>query len=410
MVVTAGARSSAAEEEGGGPTVVYVASSAYVFLNFFLERLRAMRARGFSVVVCCPEDGPVGRFEAEGFEWVRIPMERSVNPAAAAVTWLLLHSLFIERAPLIVHSHTTTVHLIAALAARSAGVPVCVATIHGHYETGLDALVGASRAAVVTPLAGLYAAQVGRLVDAYLVINATERRSVEARGLVPAEKIHLIEGGVGVDLRRFDGGSGRLEARRRLRLPEGQRQLGFIGRLKDHKARDLWAIIDRVQQAEPDVGVLLALVLDGDAPLERGLAERVEAGRAIVVVRDRAPEEMPLIYKALDVLALPSYREGASTVLMEAAAMRVPAVAYDIAGTRDLIEPGRTGQLTPVGDPEALAGAALELLRSSTARRDMGAAARARAAARFDRDRVQDQVFALYDRLLDVKVRPFDER
>lgn len=392
--------------EARAPSVAFVASSPFVFLNFFMETFREMKARGFDVLLFCPEGPPVKRFEEEGFTFVRIPMGRTVNPGAALVTWLLLHSAFLERRPLLVHSHTTTVHLISALAARSAGVPVSLATVHGHYETGLEQLVGGGRARVIASMTERYAAAVGQLVDAYIVINETEARRMGR--VLPSDKLHYIEGGVGVDLDLYEGSSGKREARRRLRLAEGKRQVGFIGRLVDHKARDLLGILDQIHQVEPGVGVLLVLLMEGEPALEAALQARIDAGRDIVVLRDRAPEEMPLIYKALDLVLLPSFREGANTVLMEAAAMRVPAIAYDIAGTRDIVEEGRTGRLVEVGDRSAFAEAATALLRSPTRRREMGAAARARAALRFGRAGIQAKIFALYDRLIDLKIRARD--
>ena len=388
------------------PSIAYVASSTYVFQNFFMETLREIKARGFDVLLFSPADGPLGQFEHEGFEHIRIPMSRSTNPVSAAVTWLLLHSAFIERRPVIVHSHTTTVHLLSAMAARSAGVPISVATVHGHYDTGMDQLVGRARAGLLAPMTERYAKAVARRVDAYIVINQTEADRFES--VVPPEKLHLVEGGVGVDLSLFGGSSGKREARRRLRLPESQRQVGFVGRLIDHKARDLFEIIDRIQREAPGTGALLALLPGGDPDLEERLGRRIAQGRDIVVLRNRAPREMAMVYRCMDALLLPSYREGASTVLMEAAAMRIPTVAYDVAGTRDIVDDGRTGLLVSVGDRAAFARAAGALLESSTRRRNMGIAARARAVSAFDREKTLEHTLSLYDRLIDTIVRVKD--
>lgn len=386
--------------------MLYVASSTSVVLHFFMARLRAAQERGFEVTVACPDDGGVERLLAAGFKHLRIPTGRTASPVTAAVTWLLLTTWCIERKPVLVHSHTTTVHLPSALAARASEVPICVATIHGHYHTGLEQLMAPWMGALVKPLSEAYYRVIAQLVDAYLVINESEAEVVS--DFVEADKLHLIRGGVGVDTGQFHGQSARREAQRRLRLDSSKRWVGFVGRLLDHKARDLLAALDDLQRQEPGVGVLIVALGEGDPEIEVALAARVAQGRAVVLIRDRHPVEMPLIYQALDVLWLPSRREGASTVLMEAAAMRVPVVAYDIAGTRDIVSDKVTGRLCPVGRVEAFVAATRELLRSAQRRRELGSAARAQAEGRFDRQAVQDQVFTLYDALVDKCLGPQD--
>jgi glycosyltransferase involved in cell wall biosynthesis len=385
------------------PLIIYTASSPRVFVNFFLESFAALREQGFEVACACPEEEGAELLWGAGVELIRIPQGRSPNPATAAVTLLLLTSQFIERKPLLVHSHTTTLHLLTALAARGAGVPACVATVHGHYHTGLE-LIDPVTAGLKGAMSRGYYRALGGLVDAYLVINEAERAALAGEAF--SNKLHLIAGGVGVDLERFHParGPGRAEARRRLGLGVQQAQVGFVGRLLPHKAAELLAIMDRLHAQEPTLGFVVAALMEGDAALEAGLRAREARGVPLVVLRDRAPSEMPLIYQALDLLVLPSRREGASTVLMEAAAMGVPAVAYDIAGTRDLIEQGRTGALIPVGDVEGFVGACLDLLRAPGRREEVGARARRLAERAFSRSWSQEQVFKIYDRLLREKL------
>jgi glycosyltransferase involved in cell wall biosynthesis len=383
--------------------LIYTASDPRVFQYFFMDRLRALREQGFEVACACPEQEGVEQLLAQGFDWIRIPQGRRLDPASAAVTLLLLTSEFIQRRPLLVHSHTTTVHLLTALAARAAQVPVCMATVHGHYHTGLEALT--ALAPIKAPLSMAYYRALGRLVDGYLVINQAEHDAVLAQGVAPPQRLHLIQGGVGVDLEHFhpEASVSQERARQRLGLPAHQRLVGFVGRLMPHKAGDLLALMDQIQAREPDVGFLVAALSRGDRALEVALEERARRGQ-VVLLRDRAPREMPLLYKAMDLLALPSRREGASTVLMEAAAMGLPSVAYDIPGTRDIIEDGRTGALAPVGDVGALAQACVGLLRSASLRQEAGLRARGRAQQRFSRAWAQEQVLGLYDRLLRQKL------
>jgi glycosyltransferase involved in cell wall biosynthesis len=109
---------------------------------------------------------------------------------------------------------------------------------------------------------------------------------------------------------------------------------------------------------------------------------------------------MPELYALMDVLVLPSYREGFPRAPMEASAMGVPSIVTDIRGCRDAVDDGVNGLLFPVGDSAALAKALLELLSDDESRQRMGTAARAIAEDRFDERKVFGRVLAEYERLL----------
>src|ERR1019366_2630777 len=67
-------------------------------------------------------------------------------------------------------------------------------------------------------------------------------------------------------------------------------------------------------------------------------------------------------YRALDLLVLPTYREGFPNVVLEAAATGIPTIASDCTGARDSVLSEVTGLLIPPGIPEAISAAVLELI------------------------------------------------
>jgi glycosyltransferase involved in cell wall biosynthesis len=99
---------------------------------------------------------------------------------------------------------------------------------------------------------------------------------------------------------------------------------------------------------------------------------------------------------ARDIFVLPSYREGAPRVLLEAAACGLPVVTTDVPGCRDVVVEGVTGLVTPPRDSQALAGAIMKLLQNPELRRQMGRAGRERVEAEFDMRAITGKYLALY--------------
>jgi glycosyltransferase involved in cell wall biosynthesis len=110
--------------------------------------------------------------------------------------------------------------------------------------------------------------------------------------------------------------------------------------------------------------------------------------------------DMPGLYRALDLLVLPTYREGFGTVLLEAAAMGLSVVATRIPGCVDAVREGETGLLVPVRDAGALTAAIRTYLGDPELRRRHGASGRSRARRDFEPSRLREALFEEYVRLL----------
>ncbi len=94
--------------------------------------------------------------------------------------------------------------------------------------------------------------------------------------------------------------------------------------------------------------------------------------------------DMPEVYRSASVICLPSYREGLSKVLQEAAASARPVVTTDVPGCRDAVVAGETAFVVPPKDATSLADALQRLLESRELREKMGQAGRELAEAQFD--------------------------
>ena len=111
--------------------------------------------------------------------------------------------------------------------------------------------------------------------------------------------------------------------------------------------------------------------------------------------------DMDRVWAASDVAVLPSFREGLPVSLQEALACGLPAVATDVPGCREVVDPERNGLLVPVRDGAALAAALGRLAGDPGLRVRMGEAGRAKALAEFDAAALAGRLAALHDSLLE---------
>ena len=112
-------------------------------------------------------------------------------------------------------------------------------------------------------------------------------------------------------------------------------------------------------------------------------------------------DDMPALFASVDVVVLPSYREGLPKGLIEAGACALPLVTTDVPGCREVVTDGVDGLLVPVRDAGALATAIARLHDDPVLAARLGAAARQRALDEFDERIVIARTQAVYQELLD---------
>ena len=163
----------------------------------------------------------------------------------------------------------------------------------------------------------------------------------------------------------------------------GPLRLAFVGSLSSEKRPDL--LFDVLARVEDD----LVVELVGDGPMREDLEERAAADPRVSLVgavADVAPH-----LRTAHVLVQTSVTEGLPGVIMEAAALGVPAVAFDVGGTRELVVDGVTGILVPDGDTEAMAQAVKSMAHDRTLVCELGDAARKHVSRSFTLSRAIDR-------------------
>jgi glycosyltransferase involved in cell wall biosynthesis len=382
------------------PLLVHVTTSDISLALLLGPQLSAFSAAGFDVIgVSAP--GPfVPDLERAGIRHIALPhATRSVSPLDDLRAATALYRLLRRLRPDIVHTHTPKPGFYGRLGGRAARVPVVVNTVHGLYATADDSR---ARRAVVYGLERLAAT----CSDAELLQNEEDLSTLTALH-VPAKRLHLL--GNGIDLDRFKPGPRAEAARRRVRAELGVDDatvvVGAVGRLVWEKGyRELFEAAAQLRRRCREVTVVVAgpnepEKTDGIEPAALAAAE--SSGVRFLGHRNDVED----LYAAFDVYVLASYREGFPRSAMEAAAMGLPIVATDIRGCRQVVENGATGLLVPPRDASALTDAVARLAGDPGLSSTMGRRAVSKAKRDFDQRRVIAATLAVYEDLLERKVR-----
>jgi glycosyltransferase involved in cell wall biosynthesis len=210
------------------------------------------------------------------------------------------------------------------------------------------------------------------------------------------EKVEIIPNGIRPT--DFDG----VLARREKNADPERKVVGFLGRvvgIKDVKTllRAARLVVDRCREAQ----FLIAGPTDEDEEYAEAcvqLVEQLDLDHHVKFLGSRQRDEF---LEEIDVMVLTSVSEGLPFVIIESFAAGVPVVSTDVGSCRELIEGkgdgfGSAGGVTPIGDPQATAGALLPLLQNPELRRSMGEAGRARVAAKYDQEHVVQRYKELY--------------
>jgi len=338
----------------------------YMLWQFRRELIEALLARG-EVVIGTPFGERIADFEAMGCRMIETAVDRrGINPFKDMALYRTYRRLLKDEKPDIVITYSIKPNIYGGYACRRAGIPYCV-NVQGlgtaFQKKGLAALVSV-----------MYreALKQARVV---FFENGDNAALFRDQKIVPAEKQCLLPG-AGVNLTRY--------AYQAYPKNDSVRIL-YLGRIMKEKGVDeLFAAVDTLRGE----GYRFALDLVGffEDEYKAQVDRLVKEG---VAVFHGFREDPRPYYAQADCVVLPSYHEGMSNVLLEAAAMGRPLITTDIGGCREAVSPDESGFLCPVKDSEALTACLRRLLSLSHEEREaMGQAGRRRMEARFEKSMV----------------------
>ncbi len=353
------------------------------------------KTRFAAAVVAGPQTGSEGSL-IEALGALGVPLTilpqllRQISPINEVLALWKLYRLMRAGQYRIVHTHSSKAGILGRVAAKLAGVPVIVHTVHGwSFHDQMHPLLKQ----VYILLERLCAP----LSDALILVAEPDRRKGLENGIGKPAQYTLIRSAIPLgdfDPAKVDGAAVRQE----LGIPSGAPVLGNVGRFSPQKNPIDWLRIASVVAAEMPLAHFL---LVGDGPLR----PKVEAQISAFGLQDRFTltglrRDVDRMLAAMDVFLLTSLWEGLPRVIPQAFSMGLPVIANRADGTVEAIRPGQDGYLCDPGDLESMAAACITLLNDPALRQTMGQNGQAYARRYFDLDEMISQIEGLYQRLL----------
>lgn len=353
----------------------FVATVKFAVNSFLLSHLRVLsKYYEITVIVNCDD---ACFLKMQGLEVNVIPVNFSRDVNLLVDVWCLvrLFLILVNHKPHAVHSITPKAGLLAMLAAFFARVPYRFHTFTGQ--------VWVNQKGFKRWFLKIMDYAINKLSTFNIIDSQSQRDFLIREGVLTIEKSIVFGSGSvsGVNLEKFEANSKvRGAVRKQLSIPSNAFVYVYLGRLtKDKGLLDLASAFSKIR----DDRAYLVVVGPDEEGLSRQIACLVAENQNRLRMIGFSSEPQRYL-SASDVLCLPSYREGFGSVIIEAAAMGVPAIASNIYGISDAVQNHKTGLLHPPKDVDAILTCMEKFLLDSKLVKSYGLAAKKRAVSEFD--------------------------
>ena len=342
-----------------------------------------------------PTAGPEGSIESElartpGILTSVSELVRPVHPWKDWMAFRRLTEVFRQTRPDIVHTHSGKAGILGRLAAKCAGVPLVIHTIHGpsfgNFQNALSNF--AFRAAEQI---------VARATTHFVVVAGAMKTQYRAAGIGRSEQYTKIFSGF--PLEPFLAAKNDPAVRARFGLQPGDFVVGKIARLFKLKGHDdLFAVAPELVRRCPQIKFLI--IGDGEwRGRFENLAKSLDLERHFIFTGLIPPTQIPSLAGIMDALVHLSLREGLPRALPQALAAAKPVVAFDCDGAGEVCLDGQTGFLVQPGDLTGLKNRMLQLAGDAGLREKLGRCGQQFVRENFAVEKMVDAIYNLYLKL-----------
>ena len=334
--------------------ICYVVTIPLTIESFFIPQLQYLAANGFDVTVVCSNDSNLQEKLGESIRFYPIDIPRGISVGGSIYALKTLTHFFKKEKFDLIQYSTPNAAFYSSIAAKKADCKV-----RNYHLMGLRYLGASGMGRTILKVLERIACHNSTSIEC---VSKSNMEMGIKEGLFPKEKVTVVWNGStgGVDLSRFDFSKRqqwRMEIRKELGYSSSDFVYGFVGRITKDKGIDelLFAFLELNDNSK----LLLVGDIEKDNHLDVELLAKAQQNSNIKF--HSFVSDIERYYAAIDVLVLPSYREGFGNVVIEAGAVGTPAIVTDIPGPTDTIDREKTALVVPVKNPNTLAESLMKI-------------------------------------------------
>ena len=372
-------------------SIVIVANCFWYLYNFRLDFIRLLKDSGFKVIIIAPQDSYKSLVEEYVDEVKDWSLSRgSINPLLEIRSILELIFFYISLKPNLIHNFTIKPALYGGFAGKILGKNFVISHI-----TGIGPSLFASSRAIrfLSYLLKPFYRFAFSTNNKLIFHNKNDLEIFLKKGFCKKQSSTLIEGS-GVDVGKFKNNIIKKSYFYPIQVlfpARIIREKGFIELME--ACLELW-----------EEGYIFKLNIAGDIDKENITSLTRREIRKISINKNinfcGKILDMKSIYLKTDIVVLPSWREGLSKSLIEAAAMSLPIITTDVPGCREIIKNDECGILVPVKNKFLLKEALKKLIQKPELGLKYGLKAREIVQDRFELSLINNQILEIYKEIL----------
>ncbi len=319
--------------------ICYVVTLATTIESFFIPQLQYLSDHGLDIHVICSKENRLQELLGEKIKYIPLDMPRGISIIGTLKAIIELIKIFKREKYDMVQYSTPNAGFNAAVASR-----ICKIKIRNYHLMGLRYEGDKGIKRKILKAIEKISCQLSTHIEC---VSNSNRNTAITEKLFPSEKAVVVWNGStgGVDLKKFDI-SKKVEWRKIIRnkygIADSRVVFGFVGRItKDKGINELIDAFEKLLINETNSMLMMIGNFEGEEKLEQEKLNWAKHSKSVIFISNVLDIER--YYAALDVLVLPSYREGFGNVVIEAEAMGVPVIVSDIPGPIDAMKNGITG-------------------------------------------------------------------
>lgn len=371
--------------------ILMVANVDWFFISHRLCIAQEAAKQGWDVIVAAEDTGRAFEIESEGIRFINFPFSRSgTNPIEELKTLMHFYKLYKDLKPDVVHHITLKPVIYGSFVAKILkikGVLNAVSGLGYNFTEGRSGIV--SKIMIKKMRFGFARKNVSIIFQ-----NQDDCQELKELDVINSKNNIIFIKGSGVNLDVFKPKGDLKEGRVKILLPTRM--------LWDKGVREVREASDILKKEYKDK---ITFVLSGLADEENkagvpsNYLNEWQDGSYVKWIGYR--KDMVSVYEDVDIVLLPSYREGMPKTLIEACAMGKPIITTNAIGCRECVDEGVNGFKVPIKSSSDLAQAIIKLIENSSMRVEMGRQSRLKAVKEFDQKEVVAKHLDLYEHLFE---------